>query len=899
MYRKISDYGIIGDMHSVALISKDGSIDYCSMPHIDSPTVFAALLDDEKGGYFKIQPQEHFSSRQEYIRDTNILSCAFTTKNGEAQLIDFMPIHTKELFDTQKEHSLHRCVRGLSGRIDFILQCCPRPNYALGLPSIKREGDTFKIRLKGEVFTFIVMVNDYVIIENNSERITIHFSLERGEVAHFDFIYGESQLRREETCGFKETQKFWVDWLSNCLSGKCQFLGEYTAMVNRSLLVLKLLTFQPTGAIAASATTSLPECIGGERNWDYRFTWIRDASFTLRALFNLGHIHEADSFIRWLHGTYKKYGSRNLQIMYSLRGESNLQEKILKHLKGYRNSRPVRVGNSAYRQNQWDIYGEVMDTAFRLSNYIGKIDEGLWPFFKNICNLARKNWRKQDEGIWEVRNGPFDFVYSKVMCWVALDRGIKIANRYGFNAPIKEWEEEREKIREEILSRGYDRTINSFVQRYDSKDLDASLLLMPLMNFLPFDDERVRNTIEACKKYLMRDGFLLRYKSSDGLKGNEGSFLLCNFWLIQCLAFSKKIEEAKNLLATTMKSANHLGLFSEEYDSKENEMLGNFPQAFSHIGFINTVIAIFNVEYRLSQQQLDRGVLAPKKKFIFTKIILNKPSTFIKVRGKSAKRNMETTKDKDIAHHLKETLNNLQGAYFDSLEGKVNYSAMRQSDSYKNYTNMVEKLNIFNPFSLNTDEEKKAFWINIYNILIIHGVIELDIESSVKEVFNFFNRIGYSIGGLYFTPDDIEHGVLRINRPKPATGFRQFSWFDKRKVLCLKQFDPRIHFALVCASSSCPPIEFYDAESIDKQLDMAGRSFINRRGIILDKDNNTLYLSQIFKWYKNDFGHTQNEVVYYVLKYAEDNLKSYVINNLNKLKIAYLPYNWNLNRALI
>jgi GH15 family glucan-1,4-alpha-glucosidase len=809
MYRDIADYGLIGDMHSVALVSKDGSIDYCSMPHIDSPTVFAALLDDEKGGFFKIQPEGSFESEQRYIKDTNILSCVFKTETGQAELVDFMPISTQELF-YKGDHIIHRCLKVISGTMDFKLECLPRPRYASELPFIEKNDNLFRIMAKREVFTFIAKTENYEVIENKNSGIIIRFSLREGQSAHFDFIYGDRQQSETDMCGFEETHKFWVDWLHNCITTRGFSLGEYTDMINRSLLALKLLTFQPTGAIAAAATTSLPESIAGQRNWDYRFTWLRDASFTLKALFSLGHISEADSFIRWLHGTYQKYGSRKLQIMYSLKGESNLAEKTLDHLKGYKNSKPVRVGNTAFGQNQWDIYGEIMDAALRLSDYAGKIDENLWPFFRDICNLAVRNWRRPDEGIWEVRNGPFHFVYSKVMCWVALDRGIKIARRYGFDAPLEKWQKEKEEIKKDILSKGYDPTLDSFVQRYGSRELDASLLLLGLMNFLPFDDRRIRGTIEACKKYLMKEGFLLRYLSADGLKGKEGAFILCNFWLIESLVFSGKATDAEDLLTKTLKAANHLGLFSEEYDFERDEMLGNFPQAFSHIGFINAALAILNVRYREAFRDKGRSSWLKRiERRIPFKIILNKTDESF---GDT---------DKEIAYRLKIALNNLQGAFFNVTEGRVNYNAMKRSESYKSYLRLARKLNAFDPSVLKTDDEKKAFWINIYNILIIHGVIELDVESSVKEVFNFFGRIGYTVNGLYFTPDDIEHGILRANKPHPGSRLRQFSWFDKRKALCVSKLDPRIHFALVCAASSCPPIEFYDAANINSQLDIS------------------------------------------------------------------------------
>ena len=441
-----------------------------------------------------------------------------------------------------------------------------------------------------------------------------------------------------------------------------------------------------------------------------------------------------------------------------------------------------------------------MDSALRLSDYAGKIDEKLWPFFVNICNLACNNWFKADEGIWEVRNGPFHFVYSKVMCWVALDRGMTIARRYGLDAPLTKWKRVADDIKREVLEKGYSYNTNSFTQRYGSDELDASLLLLPLMKFLPVDDWRVKSTIENIRENLMKDGFLRRYKSQDGLKGEEGNFLICNFWLIECLVLLGKVDEAKQILNQTSKAANHLGLFSEEYDAENGQMLGNFPQAFSHIGYINAAVSILNAERKRVKEKKNALLLSAKiRKLIPTRVFLNQ------------KHINYTETSAEISARLKILLNTLQGAFFNVEEGKVNYQGMKRSKSFREYLELAKKLNNFSPSILKDDKEKKAFWINIYNILIIHGVIELEVQRSVMEIVNFFRRIGYFIGGLFFSPDDIEHGILRSNKSHPLLPWKQFSKHDRRNQLIIKKFDPRIHFSLVCGASSCPPVEFYDA----------------------------------------------------------------------------------------
>ncbi len=885
MYRDIAEYGLIGDMHSVALVSKNGSIDYCSMPFLDSPTIFASLLDDEKGGYFSIQPKGVHTSSQSYVDDTNVLACTFRTDAGEAVLYDFMPVETEHLV-TSKEHRIDRRLEVRKGTLEFRLTFQPKPNYARTVPVITSQGNTIKVFIHEHPLTLIHSLQESTLQKCGDGVAIIDFSLAPEDNACFSLIYGDYTDTGTFSCRLQKNIDFWKNWLHNCMGEHCAFLGEYTPLVNRSLLTLKLLTFHPTGAIAAAATTSLPEAIGGERNWDYRFTWLRDASFTLKALFSLGHITEADSFIRWLHTTYHRHESGNLQIMYSIRGEEMLQEKELGHLKGYKNSRPVRIGNLAYKQNQWDIYGEVMDAALRLSDYAGKIDAELWPFFRELCNMAINNWKKPDDGIWEVRNGPYHFVYSKVMCWVALDRGIIIAKRYGFDAPVKTWIEEREAIKNDILENGFNRDKQSFVQRYGSEELDASLLLLPLVNFLPIEDERIQGTINACSTELMHNGFLRRYKANDGLEGEEGAFVLCNFWLIECLARSNRIEEAEKLMQETLRSANRLGLFSEEFNSNTSEMLGNFPQAFSHIGYINAVTAILSARGGSFEEKAKTTLIGRLRKMLPLQANLND--------GQET----TTATDTEIAARLKQLLGKLQGAFFNVSMGRVNYRAMKQSERFREYRQLATGLRSFSPESLGDDNEKKAFWINIYNILIIHGVIEFDIRNSVLEIINFFGRIGYTIGNTFFTPDDIEHGILRKNRQHPAFMLRPFSPFDSRLSFMVETFDPRIHFALVCASSSCPPIEFYDPEHIDDQLDIATRSFINRGGIETDRENNTVRLSEIFKWYQHDFGKDKAELLNYLARYADEETGLFLKSNPGKLKIEYLPYNWNLNSTL-
>jgi hypothetical protein len=491
--------------------------------------------------------------------------------------------------------------------------------------------------------------------------------------------------------------------------------------------------------------------------------------------------------------------------MYGLRGEEEMPEEELDHLDGYKGSRPVRIGNEASKQRQLDIFGELMDAALKLSDYVGKIDAEIWSFLRNICDYVVENWRDKDSCIWEVRGGPYHFVYSKVMCWLALDRGLTIARRYGFTADLKKWEKTRDKIKQEVLKKGWNEEKKTFVQHYETDALDASNLLLPILGFLSHDDERVLSTIEAIRRELGQNGFVYRYKAEDGLPGDEGAFLLCTFWLIDSLIIIGKYAEAELLLQRMEGVSNHLGLFSEEYDPKWKEALGNFPQAFTHIGYINSVIALCQAKGLTVREE---ETVVPKPLLVSGKVILNEGDPVHKVEPR------------EIASKLKNCMNILRGAFFDTKRGRVAYEKMSGSMAYKEYLELSFSLRDMDLGLLRTRQEQLAFWINLYNVIIIHGVIALGIRDSVKEVRNFFRRIQYRVGDMFFSPQDIEHGILRGNSRPPNSIFKLFRGGDKRLSYIIKPSDPRVHFALVCASSSCPPIGVYTAENLDSELDL-------------------------------------------------------------------------------
>ncbi len=884
MYKKISDYGIIGNLHSVALIGLDGSIDWLCLPHIDSPSIFGALLDDKKGGRFSISPKGEWDSVAEYEPGTNILHTRFRTRTGILQVTDFMPVCACGREEREEaRHELYRRVEVLKGTISAVIDFDPRFDYARAETGLERIENGIIAKGNNESIT---LLSTHSLNYGSDGILKQEWDIAKGERIWLLLSYGINgqdhvDVNRAEKA-LDDTASYWQDWVGRSETGRVVDLGSYGQMVERSALVLKLLSYDPEGNIAAAATTSLPEEIGGTRNWDYRYTWVRDTSFTLQALFNLGHMSETEGYIRWIEKLISGLGVENMQIMYGLRGETELPEEELPHLEGYKGSHPVRTGNGAAAQKQLDIYGELMDAALKLSDYVGKIDADLWPFLRSICEHVTEHWMDRDSGIWEVRGGPHHFVYSKVMCWVALDRGIIMAQRYGFPGDTEKWKNVRDNIRAEVLDRGWNKEKKAFVQHYETDALDSSNLLIPVLGFLPYTDPRVVSNMEATRRELGHDGFLYRYKGDDGLSGGEGTFLLCTFWLINNLVAIGRVDEAEKMLQGVERTANHLGLFSEEYDVTWKEPLGNFPQAFTHIGYINSVTSL-----RQSRQMKEEtgGNVSFAKKILAGKIVLN-----------DGEPRQDIPSD-DIVHRLKDAMNILRGAFFDTTKGRVAYERMKTSRAYHEYLELSYTLKKMDLGSLRTDREKTAFWVNLYNVIVIHGVIELGIKDSVKEVRNIFRRIRYQIGNMFFSPEEIEHGILRSNRRPPVSLARVFGKDDERTKYSVERPDPRIHFALVCASSSCPPIDVYTVDKLDKELDIAGKAFINGGGLVLDRKDNRLSLSRVFKWYGSDFGNTVAERLRFIAQYLYDDAdRQYIADNAESVKIEYQDYDWRLNR---
>jgi GH15 family glucan-1,4-alpha-glucosidase len=585
-YLPIEDHGIIGDLHTVALVGTDGTIDWFCPERFDSPSVFAAILDNEKGGHYRIAPAggEH-TTKQLYFPDTNVLITRFLTPDGVGEVQDFMAIHR----DPDHRRRLIRRVLCVRGEMRFQVECEPRFDYA-------REQHQTRIHPDGAVFItprLSLMLSSQAPLEPTEQGVRAQFSLAAGhsrtfllEMCRHDQV-PEPIDEDKATKSFNRTVRYWRGWLA-----KSKYRGRWREMVHRSALTLKLLTYRPTGAIVAAPTTSLPEGIGGERNWDYRYTWIRDGAFSIYALLRLGFTEEAGAFMEWLSDRYREsdgMGDGPLQIMYGIDGRHDLEECELSHLEGYRGSRPVRVGNGAAAQLQLDIYGELIDSVYLYNKYGQPISYDDWKALSAVVEWLCENWDREDEGIWETRGGRQHFTYSRLMAWVAIERAIRMARQRGLPADLVRWLSVRDEITHQIMDRGWHPERRAFVQHYDTDVLDASVLLMPLTKFIAPRDPRWLSTLDAIGEELVSDSLVYRYNieaSPDGLLGEEGTFSICSFWYVEAMARAGRVDEARLVFEKMLTYANHLGLYSEEI-GPSGEALGNFPQAFTHLALIS------------------------------------------------------------------------------------------------------------------------------------------------------------------------------------------------------------------------------------------------------------------------------------------------------------------------
>jgi GH15 family glucan-1,4-alpha-glucosidase len=594
----IEDYGIIGNTYTAALVSRGGSIDWLCLPRFDSESVFAALLGEARHGSWLIAPQDRAArTSRRYRGDTGILETSFETAEGAVTIIDFMALSE----EGEDQVDLIRLVRGDRGRVSMRTEIVLRFDYGRGVPWVRGHLGGPSAVAGPHAVQFVTPIALRGTPELTTEG---EFTVEAGGCVPFTMSWYPSHHKgfryRDPFDVLLSTESRWRDW-----SAVCGLAGRWRDAIQRSLITLRMLTYRPTGGIVAAVTTSLPEQIGGVRNWDYRLCWLRDATLTLYALLSAGYRTEARAWREWLLRAVAGHPSE-MQIMYGLAGERRLTEYEIPWLPGYRDSRPVRIGNAAHEQLQLDVYGELMDALYACHRFGLESSPFAWELQLELLAFLEKIWEKPDQGMWEVRGEPRQFTFSKVMCWVAFDRGIKSVEQYGLQGPVEHWKEVRGKIRRQVLENAFDQQRNAFVQYYGASDLDASLLLLPQLGFLPPDDPRIRGTIAAIERELVHNGLVYRYttrRSTDGLPEGEGAFLACSFWLANDLALTGRRDEAIELFERLLAVRNDLGLLSEEYDPQRKCLLGNFPQAFSHTAIINTAAHLA----RLETASADRG----------------------------------------------------------------------------------------------------------------------------------------------------------------------------------------------------------------------------------------------------------------------------------------------------
>lgn len=593
-YPPIADYALISDCHCAALVSVRGSIDWCCMPRVDSDSCFGRLLDWDHGGNFTICPTSaQTTTGRRYVPETMVLETSFTTPQGQARLYDFFALNGDA--DVQAHFELVRLIEGVSGCIELHVDIRPRFDYGEIIPRVRHKGNGTYTAIGSNMG--LVIQSDTPLEVIHHRELSADFCVKAGQRVSLSVRFEYPELidnapapspapERRCDASFERTCQWWREW-----SRRIRLPYQLDAQSLRSAIVLKSLSFERTGAIVAAPTTSLPEWIGGNRNWDYRFSWVRDSVFTVRALYQLGCKWESDRFLQFVQRS-SAGSAAELQIMYGVDGKRRLTEVELDGLEGYGGSQPVRIGNLASRQNQHDIYGEILELAWVWHGEGGDIELQYWDFLVDVVNTACEKWQEKDYGIWEFRDGPRHHVHSKAVCWAALEYGIRLAQERQLPASLERWIDTRRRIREAIESEGYDARRGIFIQAFGETYLDAALLRLPRIGFIPYDDPRMIRTTDAILAELDSGGMLLRYNSPDGLQGREGTFVPCTFWLVDCLAQQGRQELAWSYYQRALHCANSLGLFSEEFDPRSGQMLGNFPQALTHVSQIMARLAL-------------------------------------------------------------------------------------------------------------------------------------------------------------------------------------------------------------------------------------------------------------------------------------------------------------------
>ncbi|MGB9938084.1 MAG: glycoside hydrolase family 15 protein [Methanobacterium sp.] len=603
-YKPIGDYGAIGNLRTVALVGRDGSIDWCCFPVVDRSSIFAAILDIKRGGRFKISVPDAGIGFQYYVTDTNILNTQFKIGRGELIVTDFMPLwgDISKCGGSHAPPEIHRILECYGDTMDVEVEWSPRFDYARASTEIKEMDDGWIATDGKDNISLCNVSNAKIINGDHGPLLRASFQMKDGDKRtlitrwNTENVNGELYNSNEL---MERTVSTWRDWAhKEPVINAQEWAAEWFPFLIRSKLALKMMIHDDTGAMMAAPTASLPEVIGDVLNCDYRYTWVRDASLVGQALISTGHKREALDLFKWVERVSEEHfeNGEGLKIMYGLHGEVELEEEILEHLEGYKRSKPVHIGNGAADQIQHGIFGELLNTAYELVRRDIELEPEIMEFLNKVTDQACDAWKKEDSGIWEERKNLRHYTYSKVMIWVALDRAIHLAEQYNYPGDVEKWRKTRSEVREAILEQGYDEKLGSFVRAFGEKELDAANLRIPMLEFLPFDDERVQGTINKTLEHLTENQFVYRYKKEEGPHSREGTFILCTFWLVNALALSGRTKEARDIFENMINHTNHVGLLSEMIDADTGELLGNFPQAFSHIGMINSMVYLAYTE---------------------------------------------------------------------------------------------------------------------------------------------------------------------------------------------------------------------------------------------------------------------------------------------------------------
>ena len=595
-FSPLEDYGVVGNLETCALVNRTGAVEWCCLPYMDSPSVFAALLDPDKGGHFTVRPAGSYEAEQSYVDSTNVLETTFRTDSGVARLTDFMPITDADSTEEPRIGGLYRKVELLEGSVDLRVEFVPRFDYARAETTV----DDVSVGAFATGENRQVALDSPVDLEVDDGAARAEYALSADDGDHWYVLqYDMHTPSTPDECErlLAETLDYWRDWVHTGEDAEELFAGEGHEAVLRSELLLKLMNYRETGALIAAPTTSLPEDPGGSRNWDYRYSWLRDGAMTVRALTNLGHNEEAEDYVHRFLDRSRADDTPAFQPLFGIESDTPLEEEELDHLRGYRDSTPVRIGNEAAEQQQLDVYGDLVLAIYQRLWSNDGVPDGDWEAIEEIVEYVCDHWDDRGAGIWELRGEPRHLVHSKVMCWAATDRAIELAEREDLDAPLERWRDCRAEIKETVLERGFDDDLGAFTQSFEGDALDATGLLIPLTGFLEPDDPRIEGTIDAIMDQLATDeGLVYRYED-DGLPGDEGAFVLCSFWLVNALVISGRTDEAREILENVLEYASPLGLFAEEIEPETGRLIGNYPQAFSHIGLINSVLYLREAEY--------------------------------------------------------------------------------------------------------------------------------------------------------------------------------------------------------------------------------------------------------------------------------------------------------------